>query len=30
MLVGCIRMRNADIVYLAHHLPIGAPIHVFA
>jgi L,D-transpeptidase catalytic domain len=25
---GCIRMRNSDIVYLAHHLPIGAPVHV--
>ncbi len=27
---GCIRMSNADITYLAHHLPIGAPVHVFA
>jgi hypothetical protein len=25
---GCIRMRNADITYLAHHLPIGAPVHI--
>ena len=25
---GCIRMRNHDIVYLARHLPIGAPVHV--
>lgn len=25
---GCIRMRNADIVYLARHLPVGAPVHV--
>jgi lipoprotein-anchoring transpeptidase ErfK/SrfK len=25
---GCIRMRNRDIVYLAHHLPLGAPIHI--
>lgn len=27
---GCIRMSNADITYLAHHLPIGAPVHIFA
>jgi lipoprotein-anchoring transpeptidase ErfK/SrfK len=25
---GRIRMRNSDIVSLAHHLPIGAPVHV--
>jgi len=25
---GCIRMRNADILYLARHLPIGAPVHI--
>jgi len=25
---GCIRMRDADIVYLARHLPIGAPVHI--
>jgi hypothetical protein len=25
---GCIRMRNADIVYLARHLPLGAPVHI--
>jgi L,D-transpeptidase catalytic domain len=25
---GCIRMRNADIAYLAHHLPLGAPVDV--
>jgi lipoprotein-anchoring transpeptidase ErfK/SrfK len=23
---GCIRMRNADITYLARRLPIGSPI----
>jgi L,D-transpeptidase catalytic domain len=27
---GCIRMRNGDIAYLAHHLPIGAPVDVVA
>jgi hypothetical protein len=27
---GCIRMSNADIVYLAHHLPIGAPVEIVA
>jgi L,D-transpeptidase catalytic domain len=25
---GCIRMRNADITYLAHHLPLGAPVDI--
>ncbi len=25
---GCIRMRNADITYLARHLPLGAPVHI--
>jgi hypothetical protein len=25
---GCIRMHNADITYLAHHLPLGAPIDI--
>jgi hypothetical protein len=25
---GCIRMRNADITYLAHHLSLGAPIDI--
>jgi len=25
---GCIRMRNGDIVYLARHLPVGAPLHI--
>jgi hypothetical protein len=25
---GCIRMRNADIAFLAHHLPIGAPVDI--
>jgi hypothetical protein len=25
---GCIRMRNADITYLAHQLPLGAPIDI--
>lgn len=25
---GCIRMRNTAITYLAHHLPIGAPIDI--
>ena len=25
---GCIRMLNQDITYLAHHLPIGAPVHI--
>jgi len=25
---GCIRMRNADIDYLARHLPVGAPVHI--
>jgi hypothetical protein len=27
---GCVRMSNADIVYLAHHLPIGAPVDIVA
>jgi hypothetical protein len=27
---GCIRMSNANITYLAHHLPVGAPVHIFA
>ncbi len=27
---GCIRMRNADIVYLARHLPVGAPVRIVA
>jgi hypothetical protein len=27
---GCVRMSNADITYLAHHLPIGAPVNVVA
>jgi hypothetical protein len=27
---GCVRMSNADIVYLAHHLPIGAPVNIVA
>ena len=25
---GCIRMRNADIIYLARHLPVGAPVNI--
>jgi hypothetical protein len=27
---GCVRMSNADITYLAHHLPIGAPVNIVA
>jgi L,D-transpeptidase-like protein len=27
---GCIRMRNRDIVYLAEHLPIGAPVRILS
>jgi lipoprotein-anchoring transpeptidase ErfK/SrfK len=26
---GCIRMRNADIIYLAHHMPVGALVNIF-
>jgi len=26
---GCIRMRNPAITFLAHHLPIGAPVDIF-
>jgi hypothetical protein len=25
---GCVRLRNADIVYLAHRLPVGAPVAI--
>jgi lipoprotein-anchoring transpeptidase ErfK/SrfK len=25
---GCVRMRNPDIVYLARHLPVGAPVRI--
>lgn len=27
---GCVRMTNPDIVYLAHHLPLGAPVNIVA
>jgi hypothetical protein len=27
---GCVRMSNTDITYLAHHLPIGAPVQIVA
>ncbi|MDQ1711673.1 MAG: hypothetical protein QOE45_1123 [Frankiaceae bacterium] len=27
---GCIRMRNADITYLAKLLPLGTPVHILA
>jgi L,D-transpeptidase catalytic domain len=27
---GCVRMSNTDITYLAHHLPIGAPVNIVA
>jgi lipoprotein-anchoring transpeptidase ErfK/SrfK len=25
---GCMRLRNADVTWLAHHLPIGTPVHI--
>lgn len=25
---GCVRMRNRDIVWLAHHMPVGTPISI--
>ncbi len=25
---GCIRMRNADVLYLSHRLPVGAPVQI--
>jgi hypothetical protein len=27
---GCIRMRNADVTYLAHLLPLGTPVRILA
>ena len=27
---GCIRLRNADITVLAHELPLGTPVRIFA
>jgi lipoprotein-anchoring transpeptidase ErfK/SrfK len=27
---GCIRLRNADITYLAHLLPLGTPVRILA
>ncbi len=27
---GCIRLRNADVTYLAERLPLGTPVRILA